>query len=65
MEAQSLKRTWLEVNRYVSEAFKIITEEYNEELGIRKGEKLCDVDKEIIWEIKDRLKEPPTAVLSE
>ncbi|GMO01311.1 hypothetical protein PthstB1num2_33510 [Parageobacillus thermoglucosidasius] len=53
------------MNRYVSEAFKIITEEYNEELGIRKGEKLCDVDKEIIWEIKDRLKEPPTAVLSE
>lgn len=61
MEAQSLKRTWKEVNKYVEDAFNIISEEYKEELSIEDNEKLRDVDKEIIREIEEQLKTPPEA----
>lgn len=61
MKAQSLEVTWKKVNEYVDDAFLIILEEYNEDLGIEEGEKLRDVDKEIIREIKDQIKTPPKA----
>lgn len=61
MEAQSLKGTWKEVNKYVEDAFLIITEEYNEDLDIEEGNMLRDVDREIIYEIKEQLKTPPKA----
>ncbi|MEI4769876.1 hypothetical protein WAX74_09500 [Psychrobacillus sp. FJAT-51614] len=61
MDAQSLEATWNEVNDYVASAFRIITNEYREDLGINKDEKLRDVDKEIIHDIEYQLKTPPAA----
>ncbi|MCU9553270.1 hypothetical protein OE319_07065 [Bacillus cereus] len=61
MDAQSLEGTWHEVNDYVANALQIITDEYGEELEIEEGEKLRDVDKEIIYEIEYQLKTPPPA----
>ncbi|MDM5220339.1 hypothetical protein QUF86_06170 [Peribacillus sp. NJ11] len=59
MDAQSLEDTWNVVNDYVDNAFRIITDEYGEELGIEEEEKLRDVDREIIHEIE--YKTPPAA----
>lgn len=61
MEAQSLEGTWSEVNDYVANAYRIINDEYGQELGIEEAEKLIDVDREIIREIEYQLKTPPTA----
>lgn len=60
MDAQSLESTWTDVNDYVTKAFRIITDLYREELGIKEG-KLRDVDREIIHEIESQLKTPPAA----
>ncbi|MEK4067594.1 hypothetical protein [Peribacillus sp. FSL R5-0717] len=61
MDAQSLDGTWNEVNDYVANAFRIITDEYGEELEIDEAEKLRDVDREIIHEIEYQQKTPPPA----
>lgn len=61
MDSQSLEDTWGNVNDYVSDAFRIIMDEYREELGISEEDKLRDVDKEIINEIKSQLQTPPAA----
>lgn len=61
MEAQSLEGTWNEVNDYVANAFRIVTDQYREELGIEEAGKLRDVDREIMHEIEYQLKKPPTA----
>lgn len=61
MEAQSLEVTWNEIHDYVANAFRIITDDYGEDLGIEEVEKLRDVDREIIHEIEYQLKRPPTA----
>lgn len=61
IEAQSLEDTWNEINYYLTNAFRIITDEYGEDLGIEEAEKLRDVDRKIIQEIEYQLKTPPNA----
>jgi hypothetical protein len=61
MKAKSLKATWISLKEYVDDAFHIITEQYKEELDLEDGDKLRDVDNEIISEIKDQLASPPQA----
>ncbi|BCG61139.1 hypothetical protein [Paenibacillus sp. URB8-2] len=61
MNAQSLEDTWVKVNDYVANSLRIITDVYGEELEINADDKLRDVDREIINEIKYQLKTPPAA----
>lgn len=61
MKAQSLENTWGLVNNYVDNALQIVTEDYNEDIGLGENEKLRDVDREIIREIECRLGDLPEA----
>lgn len=59
MQAQNLATSWKKVKSYVDNSYKIITEDFGEDLYYIEEGRSIDVDKEIIREIEHKLGSPP------